>query len=220
MKYSVLFAALLAAAQANALTIDNSALMTGRVYEFGSVNTATYGEYFRTNASDTYLNSFSLFLSDRYYGSGELKLKGYLGTWDGSKLGQVLYSSAEQTMNAAGNLQEFSFAPGVQLLANTSYIAFLSVSELGSQDYNTFSMPAGNDDDATTGFVFMNNGRDFDALARSSWNVWSSSDVRFVANLSDGAPVPGNNVPEPMSLALLGIGLLGLTAARKVKSVG
>jgi hypothetical protein len=202
------------AGSAKALLIDNTAATTGSISQFGAPDSATYGELFTTNGSDTLLNSFSLFLSSRFVGDDTLDLRGYIGTWTGSRVGSVLFSGATQTMNAAGTLQAFSYAPNLQLAANTQYVAFLSISEIDGQATNTFHTPftfGGDNDASTNGFVFLNNGADESQWTTVDWaTFFINGDMRMVANLS-----PRAQVPLPGTIALLGLGLVALGGLRR-----
>ncbi len=196
--------------------IDNTGADTGTVNAFGFQNTATYGNTFTTGAGDTTINSFSMYLRNRWDGSGTLDLRGYIATWDGSKAGSILYSSATQTMNGAATLQEFAFAPNIAVNANTQYVAFLSVSELGAQAQSTFGMPIGGNGIAGGAFVFLNNGTDFGALTSQNWSQgWVGQDDVWL-KVDFGAGV----VPEPAAWALMiaGFGLVGAGMRRQQRA--
>jgi len=197
--------------------IDNTGTDTGNVAQFGAADTATYGNTFTTGAGDTSIGNFSMFLRNRYDGSGTLDLRGYIATWDGSKAGSILYSSATQTMNAAGTLQEFAFTPGIAVSANTQYVAFLSVSELAPQSQSTFSMPVAGNSIAGGRFVFMNNGTNFGDLTTQNWSqgFLGDNDVWLKVGFGSGA------VPEPSTWALLilGFGMVGAGMRRRSQNV-
>lgn len=184
---------------------------SGDVFEFGAVNTATYGQLF--NAGGSALNSFSLFLGDRFSGSGTLDFRGYIGTWDGTKVGSVLYTSDTQT-HGDGGLVEYMFGTGgLGVNAGDTYVAFLSISELAAQAQSTFRMPNANDDIAGQ-FVFLNNGTDFGALTTDSWSS-RASDVFFKADFGAAA------VPEPATWAFMifGFGAVGASMRRRKQNV-
>nr|WP_294501357.1 hypothetical protein [uncultured Rhodopila sp.] len=199
------------ATAAAAAPIDTTGSNTGPIYAFGFPNTATYGETFTPDASQTTLTDFSMYLEDRYAGSFPLNLRGYIATWNGSYAGTILYESATQTMNAAGTLQEFDFNPDITLSSGSTYVAFLSVSNLPAQQVSLFGMPGSNVVIPGGAFVFNNNGMDFAALTSSAWAVDPANDVWFKASFGEAVPVG-----EPLTLPMFGLALavLGFVARR------
>jgi hypothetical protein len=175
-------------------------------HPFGYPNTATYGEVFPVATGGT-LKSFSLYLLDDNSTAGSLDFRAYVGTWTGSQVGSILYTSATQTMVStdSGADVQFAFTPNVALPSAGSYIAFLSISDLGTQNDLTFGMPIGNALPGG-GFAYYNNGTNFSALTSTGWdcqvctgqadNVWFKADV--------------TTVPEPSTWAMLALGFAGL----------
>eukprot|EP01036_Dinobryon_divergens_P051921 gene51921-69482_t len=154
---------------ANAADIDTTgAPSIGSISPFGSPDTATYGQTFVAGGSA--LNSFSLYLGQSTEDHlGSLDFIGYIGTWDGTKLGSILYTSDTQNKNTDDQI-EYAFNTGnLAVTSGNTYVAFLSVSNLAAQSQALFVMP-GVEDATPGGFVFMNNNTNFEELFINDWS--------------------------------------------------
>jgi hypothetical protein len=201
----------MSAASATTIIDNTTIVLNASISPFGSTNTATYGQTF-TVGPDNIMNGFSLFLNGRQGGS-TLDLMGYVAAWDGNKATSILYTSGLKTMGTSGAAQEFAFDTGTLSLMNGSqYVAFLSVSGLSAQPASTFAMPTKGNSYLGGSLVFYNNGTNFNLLTTHDWDCTACTvnDAAFKASFS-GA------VPEPTSIALFGLGLLGLSALRRKK---
>ncbi|MES2149676.1 MAG: PEP-CTERM sorting domain-containing protein [Pseudomonadota bacterium] len=203
----------LAAFAAQATTIDTTSVHSSTISPFADINTATYGQTFSTDNVNTVLNSFSLYLLN---GSNTVDFKAYIYKWNGSKAnGGALYTS--NIMHFSGSsLTEFSFnTGGIALNGNQQYVAFLSTTGVAGGEDGSASMQFGSSYDGG-GMVYYNNGDDFGLLTSHNWDSTTmTGDVLFKALFS--APVAPAGVPEPGSLALMGIALAGFAAMRRRK---
>lgn len=199
---------------AEASSIDTTALTYGLQHGFGAGGVSTYGQTFTVSGSDTYLDSFSLFLADRTAGSGTLDLRGYVAEWNGvNQATNILFESSTQTMNATGLLQEFAFDPNINLVSATSYVVFLSISNLSLQSASTFAMPVVTNSAISPGnFVSRNNGLNFAGLTSGVWTNFNS-DAYMTASLTEAPQA----VPEIGTGAMLlpGLILIGYAERRR-----
>lgn len=196
--------------------IDNSGSVNGTISPFGSPNTATYGQTFVSPGQR--LNSFSLFLTGGTPGADLLNFRGFIGTWTGDRLGSVLWTSDIRTADQVGSLQEIAFNTGsINVMSGITYVAFLSISGLGSQQGGTFSMPTAPNSSIAGNFVFQNNGDNFASLSSAGWSI-PSLDAQFKASFDQVSAVPE---PGTWALMILGLGFVGgaMRSARRRQEI-
>ncbi|MGA9070657.1 MAG: PEP-CTERM sorting domain-containing protein [Terracidiphilus sp.] len=227
MKASLLVLALLVTGQARADTVyNNTALVNSAIGPFGhsigSSATSTYGETFLAPATDTVLNTFSLFLNAGTTG----QIQGYIVSWNGTGVGSILYSSGLTAVTGAA--QEFDFSTGgLNLTAGDSYAAVLSID--GSEyftDSGTTTMPGVRGTASIPGgsFIYQNDGVLSSQFTVLPWtNYGSNFEAELIASFSPDPPAasplsgadplgfdPPDEAPEPASFLLLGSGLVFL----------
>lgn len=211
--------------------IDTTAGASGAVVFFGEGATATYGQTFTVTGAETRLDSFSFWLNDSL-NPDYVDFSAYVYAWDGAKAtGPALFTSTPvSTTNNGGSdgWEMFAFdTGGIGLVSGAQYVAFLSASGAFDGQTGNASMWADSANPYAGGtFVFMKNGSNFPLLLSNNWSVVSGLDAAFIGSFSDPDPpvtptlvvLDRVEVAEPASLALLGIGLVALGAARRRRS--
>ena len=161
----------------------------------------TFGQSFTTPAADTRLVSFGFNMFPVSNGALDVVLRIY--GWDGNdRVGAELFASSVTTLNFA--VETFvDFAVGIDLTAGNQYIAYLDTSGLGNGLAASGMYYKGGATYAGGTFAWERTAND------NNWNLYGI-DSEFRAVFSA--------VPEPGTLALLGLGLAGLGLSRRRKT--
>ena len=173
---------------AQSITLSNTAQWNGidGIGTFGVPSDATYGQTFTVPAGARTLSSFAFFVDDNT-NPDPVKFQGFVMAWDGAKAsGPVLYQSGTLTTtnnHGAGGFERINvnISQGLSVIPGMSYVAFFSATNffagmsgdarLGVESSGAY--PGG-------GFVFLNNGNDFNLVTTADWDTsFSFLDLAF-----------------------------------------
>jgi hypothetical protein len=201
IKQSILALALCAAGVANA-TVINFNSNPDNNYFAGSV--ASNGFVVTPNDGNSNIGTMT-----NVDGSGMVNGSVYLGLWSNSSASaSILLKNAN---SALFSLQSFDFDNAYQYVSGARVS---SITVVGTRaDLSTVSQTFSNLSNVVTFQTYLLSSA-FQGLASVNFTATGTSNVRA---LFDNVTVNAAAVPEPGSVALLGLGLMGLLVARKKK---
>lgn len=191
------------------VVVTNTFNGTG-IQPLGEPDTTTYGEVFTTpDAINTVLDSFSLILQSLNASTSQL----YAGvaTWVNGGAGTSVFTSSVFSGNFTDWTEVVIGTGGLLLTPGQQYVAYFSAS--GLFDGTNALVQVGLSNDANTLGMSWDNANGGSPLHPNWSGCQACSNYQLAGTMEFSSQ--GNQVPEPGSMALLGLGLLGAAAARR-----